>query len=378
MNARTRWIAGSMMTMVSAGAYAQIPDLLNSFEMGGRSMGMGGSINSNITDVSASYWNPAGLGHISTSAVEVNFRNRPSNNTTLTGTFTNPDESTAPQYGRNQISFLGAAVPVGRGTIGISYAVGGYARELRHGEGLVVDPGENITANVDTLDAITDEFITLAYGFKSGNAMALGLGLVFARESILSASRIELFQNGNPIPGPDPTDTKEDATGIGGIIGAQFASGPSSSFGISFRTPISLSGYDELSSYADHIPGRLQGGFLFRKDGMRGGKDYLIAGIDAAYFFETNRGKALQRDGHISGGVGFEYNLSQRFGWIPIRLGVRATSKGGPGFKQRNVITFGLGYRPHGGNMWLDFAAATGSGQNRPDFALSVGTKLGR
>lgn len=378
MNARTRWIAGSMMTMAAAGAVAQIPDVLNSFEMGGRGMGMGGSIYSNSTDASASYWNPAGLGHITTSMAEINYRNRPSNNTTLTGNFSNPDESTDPQFGRNQISFVGAAVPMGRGTLGISYAVGGHARELRRGEGLVVDPGENITANVDTLDAITDEFITLAYGFRRGDAMTLGAGLIFARETINSASRIQLFQNGNPIQSPDPTDTKEDGTGIGAIIGAQFTSGPSTSYGISIRSPIKLSGFDELSSYSDTIPARLQGGMLYRKDGLRGGKDFVLAGIDAAYFFKANEGKAFERKGHVSGGVGVEYNLSQRWGWLPIRLGVHATSGGGPGFKQRTVFTFGAGYRPISGNFWLDFAAATGSGQNRPDFAISLGTKLGR
>jgi hypothetical protein len=267
---------------------------------------------------------------------------------------------------------------MGRGTLGISYAVGGHARELRHGEGLVVDPGENITANIDTLDAITQEFITLAYGFKRGDAMSLGLGLIVARETIMSASRIELFQNGSPIPSPEPTDTQEDASGIGAIIGAQVTSGPNTSYGISFRSPIKLRGYDELSSYSDEIPARVQGGMLFRKDGIRGGKDFLIAGVDAAYFFKANSGKAFERKGHVSGGVGVENNLSQRFGWIPIRLGVHATSGGGPGFKQRTVFTFGAGYRPNAGNFWFDFAAATGSGQNRPDFAVSLGTKLGR
>jgi hypothetical protein len=378
MNARTRWIAGSMTMMAAAGAVAQIPDVLNSFEMGGRGMGMGGSIYSNSTDPSASYWNPAGLGHITTTMAEINYRNRPSNNTTLTGNFSNPDESTDPQFGRNQISFVGAAVPMGRGTLGISYAVGGHARELRRGEGLIVDPGENITANVDTLDAITDEFITLAYGFRRGDAMTIGAGLVVARQTINTASVISLFQNGNPIASPDPTDTKEDATGIGAIIGAQFTSGPNTSYGISLRTPIKLSGFDELSSYSGTIPGRLQAGMLYRKDGLRGGKDFLLAGIDAAYFFKANDGKAFERKGHVSGGVGVEYNLSQRWGWVPLRLGVHATSAGGPGFDERTVFTFGLGYRPMSGNFWLDLAAATGSGQNRPDFAISLGTKLGR
>jgi hypothetical protein len=208
--------------------------------------------------------------------------------------------------------------------------------------------------------------------------MSLGAGIVFARETVMNSSRIQLFQNGNPIQSPDPTDSKEDATGIGAIVGAQFTSGPNTSFGISLRSPISLSGLDELSSYSDTIPGRLQAGMLYRKDGMRGGKDFLIAGFDVAYFFKANDGKVLKRDGHVSGGVGFEYNLSQRFGWVPIRLGVHATSKGGPGFTQRNIVTFGLGYRPHSGNMWIDLAAATGSGQNRPDFAISVGSKFGK
>ncbi|HET6644859.1 MAG TPA: hypothetical protein VFG65_05110 [Fimbriimonadales bacterium] len=380
MNARTRWIIATFTTCCAITASADIPDMLSSFEMGGRGLGMGGAIYSNASDTSASYWNPAGLGHIDQSQAEVDFRNRPSNNTTLTGNFTNPEESTSGQFGRNQFSFVGVAVPLGHGTLGLSYALGGYARELRRGTGLIVDESKGITADVDTRDAVSDEFITLAYGMKRGANMTMGAGIVFARETIMNATQIQLFQNGDPIPSPDPTDDNESANGVGGIVGVQFQPGgnANTSFGISLRSPIKLSGFDIFDSYSDTIPARLQAGMIFRKDGLRGGRDYLIGGIDAAYYFKANEGKALERIGHVSGGIGFEYNLAQTWGFVPIRLGVRSTQRGGSGFTQRNVITFGLGYRPSAGRFWVDLAGTAGSGSARPDFAISIGTLLGR
>ncbi|MGI8923144.1 MAG: hypothetical protein ACR2HJ_03730 [Fimbriimonadales bacterium] len=379
MNARKRFAAGSVFACLAGAAFADIPDMLSSFEMGGRGLGMGGAIYSNSSDPSASYWNPAGLGHITASQVEVNFRNRPSNNTTLTGNFNNPDEDTQGTFGRNQFSFLGVAVPFRSGTLGLSYALGGYARELRQGTGLIVDPIENITADVFTRDAVSDEFITLAYGMKRGSSMTIGAGVVYARESIMNQTQINLFQNGDPIPGPDPTDDNETADGFGAIVGVQFQPGsnPNTSVGVSFRTPIKLSGFDVFDSYSDTIPARLQGGIIFRKDGLRGGRDYLIGGIDAAYYFAANGGLALERQGHVSGGIGFEYNLSQSYGFIPLRLGVRATQSGGDNFTQRNAVTFGLGYRPTNGRWWLDLGGSSGGGSS-PDFAVSIGSTFGR
>src|SRR5205085_871492 len=150
------------------------------------------------------------------------------------------------------------------------------------------------------------------------------------------------------------------------------------SFGASYRSQINVSGYNIFQSFSDSIPARLQAGFIFRKDGLRGGQDYLIGGVDAAYFFATNGGLVLERKGHVSGGLGFEYNLSQAYGYIPIRLGVRSNQSGGTGFSQRNVVTFGLGFRPKDARFTLDLSGAAGSGQNRPDFALSLGYAFGK
>ena len=331
MDARKRLTAVAACACAAVGAAAQIPDQFDSFEMGGRGMGMGGGLYSNASDASASYWNPAGLGQISTALVEINFRNRPTTMTTLTGNAMNPMEDSAGRFGRNQFSFVGVATPFRGGVLGLSYAVGGYAREVRHGNMLLVDPVNNITEDLDTIDEFVNEFITLAFGTKRGESMSLGAGVVFARQNLAEATRIQLFQNGNPIPSPPPTDDREDATGVGGIVGVQIQprNNPNVSFGASYRSQINVSGYNIFQSFSDSIPARLQAGFIFRKDGLRGGQDYLIGGVDAAYFFATNGGLVLERKGHVSGGLGFEYNLSQAYGYIPIRLGVRSNQSGG-------------------------------------------------
>jgi hypothetical protein len=379
IDAWKRMAASLALAGASVIASAQIPDLFSSFEMGGRGMGMGGSIYSNASDTTASYWNPAGLAHVKNSSFEVSMRNRPSNNTSLSGNFDDPIPSNSPQYGRNSISFAGVAFPMGQGTLGISYATGGYARQLKKGNGLVVDPDQNITANVDTRDTFVNEFVTLAYGMPMGESMTVGAGVVFGRQSIMERSNIVLFQNGSQIGGGTNTDDAESANGVGGIVGVQFQPKDSNtSFGVSFRTPIRVTGYDIFSSFSNTIPGRVEGGILFRKDGLRGGRDYLIGGIDVAYYLACNSGLDLQRRGHVSAGVGFEYNLAQAWGYLGLRAGAHSTQSGGGGFENRTVFTFGLGVRPSNAKFSLDLSGASGTGTSRPDFAVTLGYALGR
>lgn len=365
MNARMRFLAGGIAMSAFGFAGAQVPDLLSSFEMGGRGMGMGGAIYSNTTDPSASYWNPAGLGHIGAGQVEINFRNRPSTTTMVSGPDINPDEVNSHNFGKNQFSFLGAAVPMAGGTIGISYAVGGYMRQRTVGE-TEIDP--STTRQRNNLDEQVTEFITLAYGTRR-NSAAFGAGVVFARQWIHQIVNEQI----TGIP-PTMSDDSESATGVGAIVGAQFAPNPSTSFGISYRTEIDLSGFNLFAPISDSVPARLQAGIITRRDGLRGGRDFLIAGVDAAFYFDNNPG----RKEHVSGGVGIEYNLAQAFGWVPIRLGFRGDQAGGDGFTNRTVVTFGLGYRPNNGRYWVDISSAAGTGQKKPDFAVSLGYAFGR
>ncbi len=376
MNSAWKRSAGAVvLTMIAGGASAQVPDLLNAFEMGGRALGMGGALYSNSTDATASYWNPAGLGFIAQGTAEITMRNRPSANTTLTGRFDIPDRDSEGDFGTNAITFGGFAVPMAGGTLGISYALGGIAKERAFGNNLTNPDvqGQLITHN--ELFRVSTDFFTLAFGKKTGKNASIGFGLVVARQG-LTNRLIQSDQNNVTL---QDVDISEDATGFGGIIGIQIAPNPNVSYGFSFRSPIKLSGYDDAQPYGDEIPGRVQGGIAWRIDGIRGGRDFLVGGVDVMYFLSANDGDILETDGQLSAGVGLEYNWSQGFGYIPLRLGFRANnSGGGERFGPRDAFTFGLGYRPNDNRFSFDINVVNVTGQSRPDVSFTMGFPIGK
>ncbi|MCH8274056.1 MAG: hypothetical protein IH851_04635 [Armatimonadetes bacterium] len=380
-NAWKRSAAVGAVASCAMAGWTQIPDLLSFFEPGGRAMGMGGAIYSNAADVSASYWNPAGLAYISDPMAEINFRNRPTTSTVLTGTFIDPDRDGETGFGSNAFTFGGIAFPVGNGVIGLSYAQGGYARELAIGSNLGSgDPGDPtfVERQVEFLRVVT-EFVTLAWGTSRGNNMNIGVGVVFARQTISDAFFRRTIPGGTGDPIISESDFTGAATGFGGIVGAQFASENSNvSFGVSYRSEITLNSVGEFALYSQKIPARIQGGVVWRADGLRGGQDFVIGGVDVAFFPSASSGLILARDEQVSAGIGFEYNWAQSFGYLPIRIGFRTTGAATDGFDQRNVFTFGVGYRPHKEGYVLELNFASGDGQSRPDVALSASFPIGK
>lgn len=377
--ARMRKLLLALAPVASIGASAQVPDLLDTFEMGGRSLGMGGALYSNAADPTASYWNPANLSLMGESQVAFSLRNLPDSNTTLTGRFDNPDASTDVGFGSNSVTFAGATFPIRGGTLGVSYARGGYLHELRVGEEL--DADNSRIDVIDLLEVATD-FFTVAYGIPRGSNMNLGFGVVVARQSVLS-DVFRRINTGAEIIIEDPDAVSETGLGFGGIVGVQFTppGRQNISVGASFRSPMKVSGLGTLDAITDEIPARLQGGVVWRNDGVgTRGQDFLLGGIDLAYHLPANRGKpaGLRRDGQFAGGVGFEYNWAFGGGYVPIRAGFRAHTDGGAGFSDRTAVTFGVGYRPSGEDYWIDLNFATGSGQSNPDLALTMGSYIGK
>ncbi len=355
-------------------AFADVPDLFTAFEMGGRALGMGGAIYSNSSDVSSTFWNPAGLGAIKDSRAEINFRNRPDATTSLTGRYDAPDRSSTSAYGGSGITFAGIVMPMAGGTLGVSYALGGHLRDFGSGSNLTNpdNPGQTITKN-ELLRSSTD-FFTIAYG-KSNGRVNFGGGIVIANQAI--SNRVFSQDQNNTVL--EDVDVSGSGWGIGGIVGVQFAPQEKSNvqFGFSYRSEIRLMGMGEVDAFASAIPARLQGGVVWRADNLRGGRDYLIGGVDAMYFFPANGGKILSRSSQIAAGLGFEYNWAHGFGYIPVRLGFRITDKGGTNFASRDVLTFGLGYRPTKEDYSVDLGFAAASGQGRPDFTVSMSFLLG-
>lgn len=376
--ARTRLALFLTLALAGSQAASQIPDLFDAFEMGGRSLGMGGGMYSNAADPSASYWNPANLSLIGEGQVELNFRNLPTSTTALSGRLDDPDEDGSGAFGSYSITFGGFALPIGqRGTLGFSYARGGFMNDRRAGQRL---DGDGVFVDINDVLRVTNEFFTVAWGLPTRGRTNIGVGLVIARQHILSDTfrRIDDGQETTVVDDPAVTD---DGIGVGGIVGVQItpAGNPNVSFGISYRTPIQVN-MDKLGAISDEIPGRLQAGIVWRRDGLRGGRDYLIGGVDGAWYFEANRGKSggLKRDGHAAAGIGIEYNWAQSFGYVPVRLGFRVVQDAGDGFSSRSAFTFGIGYRPFEADYWLDLNLAAVSGQSSPDVSVSLTSRIGR
>jgi hypothetical protein len=355
---------------VATPAYAQVPDLLNALDAGGRAMGMGGSLYPTSSDTLSSYYNPAGLGYISESTVGIAYRNLPRSRTTASGDFNDPTLDTSGTSGSREITHFGFVLPFAKGGLGLSYTVGGFIDDFRTGD--ITIGGDPVSNYAERIRAKT-EFFTLAYGNASRDqTFSWGAGIQLVQASL--ADQLAGTVNGVPLSGTSPATTN----GIAGIVGVQFnPRGSKMSWGVSYRSEVNLSDNDSTTFLMDKVPARLMGGVAFRQDGMRGGKDFLVYGAQISHFFSAdNDSQNFMRQEQTTGGVGLEYNHDRGGARIPIRVGYNFAPSGGPGFGDRNAITFGIGYRPPSERFSIDlnFAKPQHGGF---DLGLSLSYKLG-
>src|SRR4051794_27631745 len=102
-------------------AFAQVPDLLNALDAGGRAMGTGGALYPTSSDTLSSYYNPAGLGYVNQSTIGAVLRNMPTSRTTASGDFNDPNLSSSGQAGRKDLSHFGFVFPFWGGGLGLAY-----------------------------------------------------------------------------------------------------------------------------------------------------------------------------------------------------------------------------------------------------------------
>ncbi|MCE9558653.1 MAG: hypothetical protein K8R88_06850 [Armatimonadetes bacterium] len=219
---------------------AQIPDLLNSLDAGGRAMGMGGSLYGTGADSHSVLANPAGLGYVTQRQVSLAFRNKPTSTTNASNNFRNPDLATTAGSGDISISHAGYVQPVGKGAIGLSFTTGGFIRDEKSGVGdLVLDAGTSIRNYRELLKANID-FFTASYGAAAGGSpLTWGVGLVVASTFVRNTQSYDLVSGGQANP-TTPLDVTGTGTGIGAVAGIQYVP-PSKSnlvLGLSVRTPI--------------------------------------------------------------------------------------------------------------------------------------------
>lgn len=356
---------------VSAGAHAQVADLVTAFDAGSRTLAFGGTDHMTGADTLASVYNPAGLGYLSQRQIGLAVRNFPQSKTVVTGDLVPSGAerlSSTGDTGPRGLSHVGFVLPLGnegaRGAVGIALTTGGQMRDERVAGTGLTEGGVSASNYAQLLKNRTD-FVTVGYG-KSANegGFSWGASLVYARNNTVN--------NRSGVPS-GATQYEELSSGWGGILGLMFVprSNPNVSFGLSYRSQISLKANSGNILLYDKIPARLAGGVTVRKDGFRGGKDYMVIGAEVQHYFDGGDGVFFDRDPQTVFGVGLEYNYSHSSVRIPVRIGYNFVQAGGFAYGSRNAFTYGIGFRPNNSDWGLDlsFGKPTGGGS---DVGLSL------
>jgi hypothetical protein len=372
------------VALVGLGSFgqAQIPDLLNTLDAGGRSMGMGGSLGVAGADTLSSYLNPAGLAYLDGRRVGITYRNLPSSSTTISGQLDDPNLSTRGERGSNNIAHVGFAVPMSdvlrgvSGTLGIAYTVGGFIDDTT--TGTVAIGGFTGRNYVETTEA-KSEYFTISYGrANASQSFAWGVGLVVLSQGVSYRQRYDLFDGSTSLGTQDTGQLDSRGTGLGVLVGAQYIppGNPNLSLGASYRSEINLSGNSETAAYLDKIPARLMLGAAYRRDALRGGEDFAVLGAQLAHYFKASNGSVFDRKEQTTFGIGLEYNYRLGPGWLPVRVGYQAIPGGGTGYGSRNTFNYGIGYRPENSPYTIDlnWGSPQGSGA---DFSIAVSYKFG-
>ncbi len=377
MKARKRTLFTVGAIVVAASSSAQVPDLLNALDAGGRSMGIGGATQQTDGNTLSSYYNPAGLAYVSEATLGGATRNLPQSNTVLSGQLVNPVYSTGNEVGPRRITHLGVALPMKGGVLGLAYTMGGFFKDFRT-SGALKDGSLNIVNMQETLSAQTD-FFTIAWGKRQGTTN-YGLGLVIANQYISDVGSYDIQDSNNQYVGTTRIGNTGNSYGVGAIAGLQMPASRDgrSVVGLSVRTPISLKNTDQTGDYLNRVPGRASIGMATRVDNMHGGSDFLVYGGQLDYFFSSDKNGAFQRKDVVCGGFGIEYDMHRFNARIPIRVGYSLVPNAGDAFGSRNTFTFGLGYRPADSNLAFDMNFGMPSGGGSLDMGLSLTYKLGK
>ncbi len=358
-------------------ACAQVPDLVAAFDAGGRAMGMGGVTYITGSDTLSGYYNPAGLGFITRATLGLTIRNLPESTTVVTGDIGPTGQqrlNTEGEKGPTGLSHAGLAFPLqGRnggtnGTIAVTLTKGGVIRDSRVAGPGLVEGGLGAGAYNQLLKINTD-FVNVSYGRMDGEGtFNWGFGLVYAMNR---QSNFRSAPSG-------VTNFDETANGLGFQAGLLLSpkSSHNTSFGVSFRSPIKLRGGNNTLIYPT-IPGRIAAGLAFRQDGLRGGRDYAVYGVELQHFFGGSNSQYVDRQNQSVLGVGVEYNYASGGSRIPVRLGYSFAQAGGDFFGSRNSLTFGLGYRPSSNNWALDLNWGRPQGGGS-DLSLNLTYKFGK
>lgn len=362
MNAWKHFGVGALVATPFA-ALAQIPDLVDALDAGSRAMGMAGA--SSVTDgnTHSALNNPAGLAFIIEPTVEVSARNLPESDSTITGDVSAPSVNTNDSStGKTAITHAGYAFPFKGGTLGIAYTLAGYIKDSRS-QGPLTDAAFNVSGYDGELRSQTDMF-TVGYGRESGRDN-WGLSLIYANADARLSESFQ--QNGGAFV--DRT-IGGSGNGFGAALGWQRPSADGRSvIGASVRTPIELDG--AAGNVYERIPGKASIGYTARMD-RDSTADFLVYAAQLDYYFGGEGSAIFDRDDRFSFGIGAEYSYHRWNARFPIRLGYRYLPAGGSGFGDRDVLTYGLGWRPMGRDFSIDLNFASDLDGGVTDTAIGI------
>lgn len=363
----TTIVAASLVA--PAPALAQVPDLLNALDTGGRAMGVGGA--SRVTDAGtqSALDNPAGLAFVTSPTSSLILRNLPSSNVVASGNFADRDTQTRANSGRFGLSHVGYATPFRGGTLGVSYTVGGFINNLTTGDNL--RSGATTIRNLREETRAQTDFFTISYG-RQNRGTNFGLGLVVANQYTKFDQRYLIFDGGNQQVGQNDVRVADNSLGLGLVLGVQANADETGGlvWGASLRTPIDLSGNADTRAVYDRIPGKLSLGAAGRLDQQFRNDDFLVWAANVDYFFGGQEDKIISRRNTLGFGLGLEYSYHQGSTRFPVRLGYSFVPAGGDGFSDRHAITFGLGFRPANQPFSFDLSLARPQRGTKLDLAL--------
>jgi hypothetical protein len=360
--------------VLAPAAQAQVPDLINAFDAGGRALGMGGAGNTTGSETLSAYHNPAGLGYMQRKQVGIVLRNMPKAGSLVAGDLQNHHSlSTASKVGPMTLTHAGFALPLkGRnggtnGTVALTYTTGGLVNDERFADDGLTENGTNLIPDYHQVLYNRNDFVSFGYG-KSNLDQTFNYGA-----AILYA----INHQSNLITGTSATDVNYSAKahGWGGLFGVQFMPRRDTVIGISYRTPIKLKSDSSTPLLYDKIPGRLSGGLSWRRN-MRG-DDFLVLSGEVSHYFAGSRGQYFDSPAQTTWGIGAEYNYSAGGARIPVRIGYNMIPGVGNDFGSRNTFTFGFGYRPEHSDWGVDLNFARPQHGNM-DMALNLMYRFGK
>lgn len=378
MSSQRKAFVVTLAVLAGGAAYAQVPDVLNALDSGGRAMGVGGGLYGTGADTHSVLGNPAGLAFMDGAQVEITLRNLPRSVTFARTNFRNPDLNTTGKAGHMTVGHLAYVQRIGpsKATFGMSYNVAGYVSDERYGLGdLAIDAGSAARNYAEKTKAKIDLY-TVSIGKPLNSTTTIGAGIVFANSFVRNRQSYTLFSNGVETP-TTPSDLSGTGSGLGAVLGVQHipASNKNMVVGLSVRTPIRLKNDNGTGAILDRIPGVIDASMAVRRTGMGGGNDYAVISGHVNRSFRGGGAGLLARKGTFGGGFGLEYNKDMGDFRLPIRIGYEMNPSGGSYWRDRNLLTFGVGYRPLSSDTWFDLAFGYAS-SGGVDTAFSVTRRM--